>query len=122
MNEIKFRREKDFEVSLLLDFYGELLSDTKREAAELYYNEDLSLAEIAENTGITRQGVRDSIEKAKEQLYSYEEKLGLAGKLREINRTLSDIIPRLERLRDSSDARVRAELDIIIKEAKTITI
>ena len=122
MNEIKHYREKDFEVSLLLDFYGELLSDKKREAAELYYNEDLSLAEIAENTGITRQGVRDSLEKARVQLYSYEEKLGLAGKLREINLTLSDIIPRLERLRDSSDGKARDELDVIIKEVKTINI
>ena len=122
VNESSFRQGKDLEVGLLLDFYGELLSASKREAAELYFNEDLSLAEIAENTGITRQGVRDSIEKAKAQLYSYEEKLGLAGKLREINRILSDMIPRLERLRDSSDGDARAELDEIIKEAKTITI
>jgi predicted DNA-binding protein YlxM (UPF0122 family) len=122
VNEIKQSREKDFEVSLLLDFYGELLSKSKREAAELYYNEDFSLAEIAENTGITRQGVRDSIEKAKAQLYSYEEKLGLVGKLREINNTLSDIIPRLESLRESSDGETRDELDEIINKVKTITI
>ena len=54
-------REKDLEVSLLLDFYGELLSPEKREAARLYFDEDLSLAEIAKNTDITRQGVRDRI-------------------------------------------------------------
>jgi len=75
---------KDLEIGFLLDFYGELLSDSRREAAELYYNEDLSLAEIAETAGITRQGVRDSIAKARVQLTGYEEKLGLAAKFRAI--------------------------------------
>ena len=53
--------EKNIEVSLLLDFYGELLKPTGRHAVDLYYNDDLSLSEIAEDTGITRQGVRDSV-------------------------------------------------------------
>ena len=61
-------REKDLEIGLLLDFYGEMLSPEKREAVRLYYDEDLSLAEIAGDTDITRQGVRDRIEKAKVQL------------------------------------------------------
>lgn len=52
-------REKDLEIGLLLDFYGEMLSPEKREAVRLYYDEDLSLAEIAGDTDITRQGVRD---------------------------------------------------------------
>ncbi|MCI8387802.1 MAG: DNA-binding protein [Clostridiales bacterium] len=120
-NETTFR-EKDLEVSLLLDFYGELLSDSRRETAEMYYNDDLSLAEIAENIGITRQGVRDSIAKAKTQLYSFEEKLGLVNKMREIDSTLSDLIKRLEQIKDSLDASKRSEIDEIIKEAKTITI
>ncbi len=114
--------EKDLEIGLLLDFYGELLSDSRRDAAELYYNEDLSLAEIAENAGITRQGVRDSITKARAQLTEYEEKLGLAAKFREIEKTMTDIIPRLEALRDSSDTEKRMELDDIINKVKTVTI
>lgn len=114
--------EKDLEIGLLLDFYGELLSDSRREAAELYYNEDLSLAEIAEGVGITRQGVRDSITKAKAQLTEYEKKLGLAAKFREIEKTMTDIIPRLEVLRDSSDAEKSRELDDIINKVKTVTI
>ena len=58
--------EKNLELGYLLDFYGELLSERKRAVMDMYYNEDLSLAEIAENTGITRQGVRDSIKRAEE--------------------------------------------------------
>ncbi len=114
--------EKDLEIGLLLDFYGELLSDSRREAAELYYNEDLSLAEIAEGAGITRQGVRDSINKAKVQLTEYEEKLGLAAKFREIEKTVKDIIPRLEALRGGADETQKNELDDIISKIKTVTI
>ena len=114
--------EKNLEIGLLLDFYGELISDSRRQAAELYYNEDLSLAEIAEDVGITRQGVRDSIAKAKAQLTEYEEKLGLAEKFRVIESTLSDIVPKLEALRDSADGDARSALDDIITKVKTITI
>ena len=114
--------EKDLEIGLLLDFYGELLSKSRRQAAELYYNEDLSLSEIAEDAGITRQGVRDSIAKARAQLTDYEEKLGLAAKFRDIERTLGEIIPELERLRDHADGDTRDALDRIIKKAGTITI
>lgn len=65
------------EVSLLLDFYGELLKDKVRRATELYYNDDLSLSEISLELGITRQGVRDLIKRAELNLYGFEEKLGL---------------------------------------------
>ena len=113
---------KDLEIGFLLDFYGELLSDSRREAAELYYNEDLSLAEIAESAGITRQGVRDNIEKAKVQLTGFEEKLGLAAKFRAIEHTLGEILPELSRLRDSADGEAREVLDTIIEKVGTITI
>ena len=92
------RHEKDLGVSLLLDCYGELLSETKRRAVELYYNDDLSLAEIAEDTGVTRQGVRDSIEKARSQLYLYEEKLGLARRMREVDTLINELTAKLNDL------------------------
>ena len=69
--------EKNIEVSLLFDFYGELLKPSGRQAIDLYYNDDLSLAEIAAQTGITRQGVRDSIKRCEQQLFDFEKKLGL---------------------------------------------
>ena len=73
--------EKDLNMGYLLDFYGELLSERKRSTMDMYYNEDFSLAEIAEQMGISRQGVRDIIKKSEEELIFYEEKLGLAKKM-----------------------------------------
>ncbi len=72
---------KDFEVSRLLDVYGGLLPEKQRLLTELYYNDDLSLSEISENEGITRQGARDSIKRAEQQLRTFEEVLGLSGKI-----------------------------------------
>ena len=73
---------KNLEISFLLDFYGDMLTDKQRDVVELYYNEDLSLAEIAAHSGITRQGVRDSIKRAEGQLLEYEERLHLAARFR----------------------------------------
>ena len=63
--------------SLLLEFYACLLTERQAELVDLYYNDDLSLSEISELTGITRQGVRDGIKKSEVMLCSYEEKLGM---------------------------------------------
>ncbi len=71
---------KDLNVGLLLDFYGDVLSERRRDALDFYYNDDMSLSEIAEEMGISRQGVRDLIKKAEEELNFYEEKLGLVKK------------------------------------------
>ena len=74
--------EKDLRISYLLDFYGDVLTERKKEVLDMYYNEDLSLAEIAEQIGISRQGVRELIKKAEDELLFLEEKLGLAKKMR----------------------------------------
>ncbi|MBQ7333570.1 MAG: DNA-binding protein [Clostridia bacterium] len=73
--------EKNLNVGYLLDFYGELLPERKRSVLEMYYNEDYSLAEIALEIGISRQGVRNIIKKSETELFFYEEKLGLAQKM-----------------------------------------
>lgn len=73
-------KNKPFEMCLLFDFYGEVLTDKQRELFDLYYNEDLSLAEISEHVGITRQGVRDGIVRAEHTLRELEEKLGLVAR------------------------------------------
>ena len=70
--------EKNLNIAYLLDFYGEVLPERKRTVMEYYYQDDLSLAEIAEEIGISRQGVRDMIKKSEEELFFYEEKLHLA--------------------------------------------
>ena len=82
---------KKLELSMLCDIYGSLLSDKQREAVELYCNEDYSLSEIAENTGISRQGVRDQIKHAESQLVTFEENLGLLKKSRYISEKLSEL-------------------------------
>ena len=60
---------KDLKISYLLDFYGDMLTQKLREVIDAYYNEDLSLAEIAQEWDITRQGVRDAIKRAEQQLF-----------------------------------------------------
>ena len=82
---------KDMRVTLLLDFYGDLLTEKQREALELYYNDDLSLGEIGEDFGISRQGVRDNIKRAEAILFEMEEKLGLAEKFSRIKTSLGAI-------------------------------
>lgn len=82
---------KDLHVSSLLDVYGAFLSKKQYELVEYYYNDDLSLSEIAENVGITRQGVRDSIRRAVAQLYSLEEKVGCLARFSEL-KTLANAV------------------------------
>ena len=83
--------EKNLELGYLLDFYGELLSERKRTVMEMYYNEDLSLAEIAAEIGISRQGARDIIKKSEEELFFFEEKLGLAQKMKSVSAKAAEL-------------------------------
>ncbi len=76
--------EKKLFISELYDYYGELLTEKQKYAVEMYYNDDLSLSEIAESIGITRQGVRDQLKHAEEFLISCEEKLGFAKKIQKV--------------------------------------
>lgn len=92
----KSSMSKNFEISVLLDYYGGMLTEKQREVLELYYNEDLSLSEIGENTGVTRQGVRDAIKRGEAILLELEEKVGYV-------RSQLDISERLEKIRRLSN-------------------
>ena len=70
--------------SVLFDYYGALLTDKQRDCYDLYYNEDLSLAEIAEEKGISRQAAWDNIRHAEEKLVEIENKTGLIKKVQEL--------------------------------------
>ena len=70
-------KNQTYRMTMLFDFYGELLTDRQKEFFDLYYNEDLSLAEIAENAGISRQGVRDVIVRAEAAMQEVEDKTGI---------------------------------------------
>ena len=101
--------EKNLEIGFLLDFYGDVLSERKRTVLDFYYNDDLSLAEIAEEIGISRQGVRDLIRKAGEELTFYEEKLGLAKRFLEAQERARELLSLMERNGVGGEIRESAE-------------
>ena len=82
---------KDFEMGYLLDFYGEVLTPKRREMLNQYYNDDLSLSEIGENFGITRQGARDAIKHGETTLKELEAKVGFAGRYRRVQEKLEEL-------------------------------
>lgn len=94
---------KNMEVALLFDFYGEVLTEKQQNMVELYYNNDLSLSEIAENEGITRQGVRDSIKRAEMQLFEMEERLHLAQRFRDMRVDFEQIARDARAINDAND-------------------
>lgn len=84
-------KDQAFHMTMLYDFYGDLLTERQREFYDLYHNEDLSLAEIAENYGITRQGVRDVIIRAETILSDFEEKTGIVARFLKVRATLEEV-------------------------------
>jgi uncharacterized protein len=84
------------DICLYLDFYGQLLTSRSREVLELYYGDDLSLSEIAEALGITRQAVHDRLRQGARLLDEYEKALGLSGRFRSARRMLQQAIEALD--------------------------
>ena len=82
---------KNLKVSYLLDFYGNLFPQKQREILEMYYQEDMSLSEIASVTDITRQGVYDNIKRGEKEIISLEDKLKLMDRFLEISNSLDSI-------------------------------
>ncbi|QIB69006.1 YlxM family DNA-binding protein [Aminipila butyrica] len=90
--------DKIAEVSLLYDFYGELLTNRQRDAMQLYHEENLSLSEIAQEFSISRQGVHDALKNAEKALYEYEQKLGLVSKFAKTRQAVEQIDSRLDQI------------------------
>lgn len=113
---------KNLEYGLLLDVYGCLLTDKQLEMMELYYNDDLSLSEIGEQFGISRQGVHDSIKRSETALDEFESKLGiLKARQEEIDALLSvktDALEALDQCRKVSFGKNIA--DKVIKTLENI--
>ena len=101
--------------SMLLDFYGELLTEKQRQCYDLHYNEDLSLSEIAEQCGISRQGVWDNIRRAEAALRQIEEKTGLIARFRQNQAALEKLRGMLERLRGAAGEEQRDLTEEAIK-------
>ena len=104
--------------SLLYDFYGALLTDRQREVMELYHEENLSLAEIAAEMEISRQGVHDALKKAEKALDGYEQKLGLVDKFQQTSRSIQEIDRRIDDI--IGGLEVTGKLAGELKEIKSI--
>ncbi len=92
---------------MLLDFYGELLTDKQRECCDLHYNEDMSLSEIAEQLGISRQGVWDNIRRAQAAMEDMERKTGIIRRFDETRRALASLCLRMEELAGMTEGRAQ---------------
>lgn len=90
--------DKMIEISMLYDFYGQLLTAKQRELLRLYHEDNYSLSEIAEDYGISRQGVHDAVKKAEKALHEYENKLGLINKFTQTEEAVSAIDSEIEQL------------------------
>ncbi len=93
---------KNLNISVLLDFYAPMLTDKQREVVEFYYNEDLSLSEIAEHSNISRQGVRDSIKRGEDSLNDLESKLHFAERIVKLSEQLDEIRKLAELINEKS--------------------
>ncbi len=113
--------EKNLHLTVLFDLYGELLTEAQNKMFDLYYNDDLSLSEIAENTGITRQGVRDSIKRAEDSLLGFEKKLGLAEKLASVSEKSKEALVLLKALKAKSPEKA-PDVDAVIALVEAISL
>ena len=112
-------KNQSYRMALLFDFYGDMLTDRQKEFYDLYYNEDLSLAEIAENYGITRQGVRDVIVRAEGILTELEDKTGIIRRFHKMQEQLQSVDDAMDQIVQMNEDRFQdLDLDRICKDIK----
>ena len=107
--------EKNLTVEFLLDFYGEVLPERTRGILAAYYGDDLSLSEIADGEGISRQGVRHILKKGEEELFFLEERLGLAARHRTATEEAARLQSSAAALAEHTDPAVRALVADILR-------
>jgi len=90
--------DKIVQMSLLFDFYGQLLTEKQQKVLQLYYGNDWSLGEISEQEGVSRQAVYDHVKRAEKILFEYEMKLGLVQKFVSTQNQIREILKNLENL------------------------
>ena len=118
-------KNQTYRMTMLFDFYGELLTERQKEFFDLYYNEDLSLSEIAENSGISRQGVRDVIVRAEGVMQEVEDKTGLIRRFLQMQShiaAIEDSASQIKTLnyRQYEDARIDELADAITQAAQAL--
>ncbi len=94
--------ERKIDINLLLDFYGPLLDDRHRQTLEMYFADDMTLSEIAEELGVSRQAVQQSVAKGRGDLETFEEKLGLCGRFRDAGEKLTEVKKLADLIRDAA--------------------
>ena len=113
--------EKNVKISMLCEIYGKLLTPKQLEILTDYYNNDLSLSEIAENNQITRQAVRDILKKGENKLFEREEKLLFMEKTMKQEKILQEVLNELTKLQEvSSDKQIEKILNHVRKELVSI--
>lgn len=113
--------EKKVEVSLLCQIYGKLLTEKQFDYINDYYNNDLSLSEIAENYNITRQAARDNIKKGENKLFEYEEKLQIMKATLKNEKKIEDILEQITEIQTNySDKKISKILENVKKQLSTI--
>lgn len=112
--------DKTLQMTMLLDFYGELLTPKQRETVALRYNDDLSLAEIAEDMGITRQGARDLLVRAEATLTETEAKTGIVRRFTERRAVLERMSEQLEQLVSITDGPAKKLSETLLSEVSVI--
>ncbi len=110
-------KNQAYRMALLFDFYGDMLTERQREFYDLYYNEDLSLAEIAENYDITRQGVRDVIVRAEGILTELEDKTGIIRRFQKMQEQLEQIDTAADEILRLNDDKLTSQWVSDIKTA-----
>ncbi len=100
--------EKNIKMSMLLEIYGNLLTEKQKDTLDLYYNENLSLSEIAEDTNITRQGVRKILQDGEKKLLEFEEKLGVLDTKLKQNKIIEELIAEIK------DEKIKNELQKLL--------
>ncbi|MGL4606740.1 MAG: putative DNA-binding protein [Eubacteriaceae bacterium] len=114
--------EKKVKEQYLFDFYGELLTEKQKQILEYYYNDDYSLAEIAEVMSVTRQGIFDVIKRSKSMMEAYEEKLGLIEKFLNTQNLFSSIKKDLSELQSVLDSPVlQRQVESIIEKLDAVS-
>jgi predicted DNA-binding protein YlxM (UPF0122 family) len=102
--------DKKIEISMLCQTYGKMLTEKQYEVINDYYNNDLSLSEIAENNNITRQAVRDIIKKGEIKLFELEEKLAFMKRTMKQEKKLQEILEELSKIEDTSSEKKVAKI------------
>lgn len=109
--------EKNVEISMLMQIYGKLLTEKQYDFLNNYYNNDLSLAEIAENENITRQAVRDNIKKGENKLFEFEEKLQIMRKTLKQEQRIAIILSEITKIQTkSTDKQIAKVLEHVKHE------